>query len=195
MTEQIIPAILARRAHRALSDRPIEHGRIESILYAAHFAPSCSNNQPWRFVAIDDPAVLDRVKQHLTRGNYWAAPSPLIVAVTSRSDLDCEIPDGRRYHLFGCGMASMNLMVQATELGLIAHPIAGFKQAPIKEVLRIPDSYELITLIIVGYPGGDVVSLSEKHQAEEISTRTRRPLNEVLSWNSWTFVEDATQER
>ncbi len=190
MTDRIIPAIDKRRARRALSDHPISRELIEIVLRAAHWAPSCSNNQPWRFVAVNDPAMLVQVKGHLTRGNYWAAPSPLIIAVASRSDLDCEIPDGRTYYLFGCGLAAMNLMMQATELGLIAHPIAGFKQATIKNALGIPDAYELITLIILGYPSGDVSALSDKHQAEERSDRVRRPLDEVVSWNRWSFGKD-----
>ncbi|MBN1858215.1 nitroreductase family protein [Candidatus Bipolaricaulota bacterium] len=192
MTDRIIPAIDKRRARRALSDHPISRELIETVLRAAHWAPSCSNNQPWRFVAVNDPDMLGRVKRHLSRGNDWAKPSPLIIAVVSRQDLDCEIPDGRVYYLFGCGLAAMNLMVQAAELGLIAHPIAGFKQAPVKNVLGVPDSYELITLIILGYPSGDVSALSDKHQAEEASERIRRPLNEVVCWNRWTFATDET---
>ncbi len=189
MSRPILPAIAARRARRALSNRPINQETIDTLFLAAHWSPSCSNNQPWRFVAVSHSETLAQVKEQLTRGNYWAAPSPLIIAVVSRSDLDCEIPDGRRYYQFGCGMAAMNLMVQATELGLIAHPIAGFKQAPIKNVLGVPDSYELIVLIILGYPGDDVSSLSEKHQSEEASERVRRPLSEVLCWNRWAFLD------
>lgn len=191
MTEPIVPGIAARRARRALSDRAIDRDHIDAMFRAAHWAPSCSNNQPWRFVAVTDPNVLDQLKGYLTGGNYWAKPSPLIVAIASRSDLDCEIPDGRRYYQFGCGLAAMNLMVQATDLGLIAHPIAGFKQSPIKRVLGIPEVYELIALIIVGHPGGEVSSLSEKHLAEETSDRVRRPLNEVVCWNRWALAEEA----
>ncbi len=192
MSRPIVPAVAARRARRALSNRPIEPEVIDTLFRAAHWAPSCSNNQPWRFVAVNHPETLSTVKEHLTRGNYWAAPSPLVIAVVSRSDLDCEIPDRRRYYQFGCGMAAMNLMIQATELGLIAHPIAGFKQTPVKNVLGVPDSYELITLIILGYPGDNVSSLSEKHQAEEASERVRRPLNEVLCWNRWAFLDEGS---
>jgi len=184
---EILRPIEARRAKRALSDRPTPRETAEALLRAAHWAPSCANNQPWRFIAIDDPGVLDRVKEHLSGGNYWAKPSPLIIAVASRADLDCRIPDGREYYAFGCGMASMNLMLQATELGLIAHPIAGFKQAPIKDVLEIPDPYQLITLIILGHPNEDHSELSDKHRLEETSERTRRPLDEVVSWNRFKF--------
>ena len=185
---EILPAIEKRRARRAITERPIPRDTAVFLLQAAHLAPSCANNQPWRFIAIDDAAVLDRVKEHLTGGNYWAKPSPLIIAMTSRADLDCQIPDGREYYAFGCGMAAMNLMLQATELGLTAHPIAGFKQAPIKGVLGIPDDYTLITLIILDHPAENAAGLSEKHQIEETSPRTRKPIDTVAGWNGFTFA-------
>lgn len=183
MTSDILHAIGMRRARRALRSDPIDREILERLALAAHWAPSCGNNQPWRFVMIDESDVLSRVKEHLSRGNYWAATSPAILAVASRTDLDCEIPDGRRYYLFGCGMATMNLMLQATALGLIAHPIAGFKQAPIKQVLGIPNDYTLIALVVLGYPSDDLAALGEKHQAEETSERTRRPLEQILFYN------------
>lgn len=191
---ELLPPIEARRAKRALSDRPIPRETAETLLRAAHLAPSCANNQPWRFIVIDHPSVLDRVKEHLSGGNYWAKPSPLIVAVTSRADLDCRIPDGREYYAFGCGMAAMNLMLQATELGLIAHPIAGFRQAPIKDVLEIPDSYQLITLIILGHTNEDHSGLSDKHRETELGPRDRKPLAEVVSWNRLAFDDPAPPE-
>jgi len=184
---EVLKSIALRYARRSLSDEPITRQTAELLLRAAHLAPSCANNQPWRFIAVDDPGVLDRVKEHLSGGNYWAKPSPLIIAVASRPDLDCRIPDGREYYAFGCGMAAMNLMLQATELGLIAHPIAGFRQAPIRAVLEIPDSYQLITLVILGHTTEDHSGLSDKHRAEETLERTRRPLDEVVSWNRFAF--------
>jgi len=190
---KILKAIADRRARRALSREPIDREIVEEILAAAHLAPSCANHQPWRFVVVDDPETLASVKEGLRKGNYWAGPSPLVIAVASRADLDCRIPDGREYYAFGCGMAVMNLMIQATERGLIAHPIAGFRQTTVKEALDIPKSYQLITLIILGRPIDDTSALSEKHRAEEISGRIRRPLDEVASWNRFDISDPAPQ--
>lgn len=188
MSSHVLPVIEARRARRAIANKPIDQGTLDLLLHAAHLAPSCANHQPWRFVVVNAEPTLPQIKGHLTGGNYWAKASPCIVAVASRPDLDCQIPDGREYHLLGCGMASMNLMLQATELGLIAHPIAGFKSKPIKEILEIPVDFTLITLIVLGYPTDDHSGLSEKHQIEEQSQRDRLPMNAVVSWNRFHFV-------
>jgi nitroreductase len=186
----LLPAIEGRRARRALSPNPISRREIETLLHAAHLAPSCSNHQPWRFIVVDDPETLGRVKESLTGGNYWAKVAPVILAIVSRRDLDCLIPDGREYFLFACGLAVANLTIQATEMGLIAHPIAGFRQAPIKETLGVPADYTLITLVILGRPGSPE-GLSEKHRAQELAPRDRRPLDEVAAWNCFEFTDPA----
>ena len=184
----LVPAIEARRARRALSTAPVSREEVETLLRAAHLAPSCNNTQPWRFVVVDEPATLEKVKAALPGGNYWAKPAPVILAVASRRDLDCTLSDRRDYFLFGCGMAVGNLMIQATSMGLIAHPIGGYKPEEVKAALGVPAEYVLITLVIVGRPG-DPATLSEKHRAIELGPRERRPLETVAAWN-WFEFED-----
>jgi len=189
---EILEPIEGRRAWRALSAKPLDRETAETVLRAAHLAPSCSNNQPWRLIAVDDPETLASVKAQLSRGNYWAEPAPLIVAIASRRDLDCALSDRRDYFLLGCGMAIGNLMIQATALGLIAHPIAGFKPEGVKEILAISEAYTLITLVIVGHRSDDLSDLSEKHRAVELGLRDRKPLDHVVSWNRFSFDDPPT---
>lgn len=188
MPHSLLPVVEARRAYRAISDRPISRDALQILVQAAHWAPSCANNQPWRFVVVDAPDVLKPVKEALSGGNYWAQPSPAIIAVVSQEDLDCRIPDGRDYFLFGCGLAAMNLMLQATHMGLIAHPIAGYRSRPVKHALGVPEDHTVITLIILGYPAETPDLLSEKHLIEETAPRVRRPLQDVLAWNAWSSL-------
>ncbi|QAA76306.1 MAG: Thiol peroxidase, Bcp-type [Candidatus Bipolaricaulis sibiricus] len=175
------PLILARRAYRALSEQPVSKPALERLVEAAHLAPSCFNNQPWRFV-VAQGEVLERVKAALPGGNYWAKRAPAILALCSHRDLDCKLSDGRDYFLFGCGMATGMLMIQATQMGLVAHPIAGYDPLAVKVALGIPADYTLITLIVVGKPG-DVGTLSDKHREIELGPRDRKPLPTVLGWD------------
>ena len=188
----VLPSIEARRARRALSPDLISREDIETLLAAAHLAPSCNNSQPWRFVVVEEPAMLDKVKEALPGGNYWAKPAPVILAVASRRDLDCVLSDARDYFLFGCGLAVGTLMVQATSMGLIAHPIAGYKPELVKASLGIPETYVVITLVIIGRPG-DVGQLSDKHRAIELGPRDRKPLDKVVSWNRFAFDDPKTE--
>lgn len=178
------PLIHARRAYRALATEPVSREALQQLVAAAHLAPSCYNNQPWRFVVATGEA-LGRVKQALPEGNYWAKRAPAILALASHRDLDCKLSDGRDYFLFGCGMATGMLMIQATQMGLIAHPIAGYDPLAVKEALGIPGDYVLITLIVVGKRGEESV-LSDKHRERERGPRDRAPLSTVLMWDRFT---------
>jgi len=183
--QEINPLIYTRRAWRALSTESVSKEELTRLIEAAHLAPSCFNNQPWRFVVAAGER-LAKVKEALPGGNYWAKLAPAIVAVASHRDLDCKLSDGRDYFLFGCGLAVENLVLQATQMGLIAHPIAGYDPLKVKEALEIPEDYVLITLVVVGRRG-DVGTLSEKHREIELSPRERKPLEEVLAWERFTF--------
>ena len=109
----IVPEIVARRAFRGIDPDRIPEDAIDRVLRAATFAPSCSNNQPWRFVAINDSARLRDVKKYLTPGNYWAKTAPLIIAVCVDPDDDCRNSSRREYGLFDAGLATQNLLLQA----------------------------------------------------------------------------------
>ena len=74
----------------------------------------------------------------------------MIIAVFSKKELDCVMKDGREYALFDCGMASANLILRATELGLVAHPIAGYDPGRVHELLAIPGELTVVTLINIG---------------------------------------------
>ncbi|MBS3792196.1 nitroreductase family protein [Candidatus Bipolaricaulota bacterium] len=176
--------IMRRRSKRAISEEELTEADLEKLARAAHLAPSCFNNQPWRFVLVEESAKLGRIKESLPGGNYWAKKAPLIVAVVSRQDMDCELSGGRIYYKFDCGLAVENILLQATEMGLVAHPIAGFNPEVTREVLNIPAEFDLITLVVIGKPG-DPEELSDKHREVELGERKRLPLEDVVSKNEF----------
>ncbi len=183
--DDLIREISLRRARRSLDERPVPLETVERLLTAGTFAPSCSNNQPWRFVAVRDPEQLGKVKRHLSTGNYWAKAAPLIILAVTEPGLDCRLSDHRDYALFDTGMAVGNILLQAMREGLTAHPIAGFDPIGVRGEMGIPDGHILITLIIVGYPRADTSLLNEKHQEQERSVRSRKALGDVASFDDW----------
>ncbi len=181
----LLSAIEKRRARRALSDKPIPPDTLARILTAATYAPSCFNNQPWRFLAINAEEAREKAGDGLLDGNYWARNAPAFILVITKPDLDCRLQYERDYAYFDVGLAAQNLMLQATHEGLIAHPIAGFKPPILKEAFNIPDDHTLLTVIILGFPGDDT-HLNDKHREAEYSDRSRKPENDVICYNTWT---------
>lgn len=186
--EKLIPEISLRRAKRALSDKKIPDEIIHRIMTAATMAPSCFNNQSWRFVVVTDDAVLNKVHDALSGGNYWVKKAPAVVIVATKPEFSCQLSDRRDYALLDCGLAVENLMLQSFKEGLYAHAIAGFDPFKIKAAFDIPAEHIVITLVALGYPGDDA-TLSEKHRELEHSPRTRKPETEVICYNAWGFRE------
>ncbi|TVR68363.1 MAG: nitroreductase [Spirochaetaceae bacterium] len=181
---EIIQEIQDRRARRGYREAPVDRATLGRIFTAATMAPSCSNKQPWRFLLCDKEEALAKARHALNGGNYWAKVAPVLVVVTTRDELDCQLEDDRNYAQFDTGMSVMALMLQATREGLYAHPMAGFDPARIRESFHIEPETRVITIIAIGHPG-DGANLNEKHAESERSARQRRPLEEVIQWNHW----------
>ena len=181
----VVEAVRTRRAKRALQDKPIEDDKVEALIEAARLAPSCNNFQPWRLVFVRGKEALDAVKSGMNKGNVWTTRSPLIIVVAAKEDDDCMLSDRRNYFLFGCGLAIGELMLRATELGLIAHPIAGYDPAKVRAAVGIPEQYVIITTVICGYPGGDDSLLSDKQKLTEKTRPERKPVGENIFLDKW----------
>ena len=177
-------AIDARRARRSLAPEPVPDGIVHDVMERVRLAPSCFNNQPWRFVFVREAGPLAAVKAALSRGNAWAQAAPMIVAVLSRRELDCviESPDRppREYFLFDTGMAAAFLQLLLTEAGLVAHPIAGYAESAAAAAVGAPEGMAVVTLVIVGRRSVEPSPLlSDKQRAAELARPSRKPAGEV----------------
>lgn len=174
-------AIDERRAYRSLVPADIDRELIDELANAAGLAPSCFNNQPWRFVFVVDYEIRKQVFSSLDEGNRWAHDASMIVAVYSEAEDDCII-DERRYYLFDTGMAAAFLILRATDLGMVAHPIAGYDPGEVKKTLNIPEQAALITLVMVGRRTREVSPvLSKKQAAAEKERPARKAFDEIAS--------------
>lgn len=182
---EVHEAIILRRARRVLDpSRPISDEVIDALVEAMRLSPSCFNNQPYRPIFVHGKEALESLKAVLAKGNEWATNATLIIVIASKPTDDCIIGD-RQYFLFDCGLAIGEMMLRATELGLIAHPIAGFNPKRTRELLGIPDEYTVISFIICGYPGTDDSLLSEKQKEAELVRPERKPMGSIFYLDKW----------
>ncbi|PIS27837.1 MAG: nitroreductase [Candidatus Marinimicrobia bacterium CG08_land_8_20_14_0_20_45_22] len=173
--------IQQRRSFRSLAPVRITREMVLEIASTVSLSPSCFNNQPWRFVFVTNPKKLQELFAALSPGNDWAKKASAIAAIFSKKEFDCVIKE-REYFLFDAGMATAFLLLKATEMGLVAHPIAGFDYQAVKTALQLPDKISLIALVIIGRKSEAIdVSLSEKQKAMEL-TRPERFTMEKFVW-------------
>lgn len=175
--------LLARRwSPRAFDERPVDMDTLRTIFEAARWAPSSNNEQPWRFIVASKEHQTDwnRLFECLVEGNRrWAFRAPVLILSISRMHFE---DDGKpnRHAFHDTGLATENLVLQATAQGLVAHQMAGFDVEKARVDLRIPSGYEPVAMIAVGYPG-DAALLPERLRERELRPRDRRPIA------AWTF--------
>lgn len=73
----------------------------------------------------------------------------------------------------------MSILLQATELGLTTHQMAGYDIDGIKAAFKINDEYEPATVLVIGYPG-DPEELDDKLKEREQSPRSRKSHKDLL---------------
>lgn len=186
----ILPALANRRARRAFDARPVD-SEDEALLWrAASVAPSHGNSQATRLLVARSAEVRGALIDALSQGNRsWAPAAPLLVAVAAvpAHGSPQVNSDGSERELWGfqAGILTGNLMAQATALGVIAHPMAGFDEVAARRAFGAPDGVRILVVLALGYPG-DIATLPEDLQKREASAQERIPLPNLLVEDRWT---------
>ncbi len=177
-------AIEKRRSYRAFMPVEVTDGMIKELAAAAQLTASCFNNQPWKFVFVRSKEALAKVHDCLSKNNDWVKDASVIIAAFARKDYDCVIKE-REYYLFDLGMAVSAMQLRATELGLVAHPIAGFDNEKVRLALGIPEGNMVITLVNLGKKSDDMRSLTPQQAGMEGGRPPRLALENIYSMDSY----------
>ncbi|MGE7759093.1 nitroreductase family protein [Peribacillus sp. NPDC097895] len=173
----VSPLFLNRWSPRAYSDRKISDDDLYSVLEAAQWAPSSFNDQPWRFIVAKTEPQLKIFHEFLIPFNRaWAEKAPVLVLVASSTRRENGDPNGA--HAFDAGTAWGYLAIQATLLGLSTHAIGGFDKDKARNLLNVPDDFDLHAVITIGYRGEK--EALEKNLQDRENPSTRKPLKEVV---------------
>ena len=175
-----------RWSPRAFSDKLVPQEVLRSLFEAARWAPSSSNEQPWAYIVAtkDDPENFEKSLGALVEFNAnWAKKAPvLVIAVAELAFAKNNAPN--RNAQYDVGAASLQLSIEATARGLVVHQMAGFDPETAKEAYDIPQGWEPIAAMAIGYPG-DASSLPEPLQSREKAPRSRKRIREFVMSGQW----------
>lgn len=181
----VLPLLLNRWSSRAFLDRPVDEADLMAVLDAAHWAPSCFNEQPWRFIIAREPQDRQRLLACLTQKNQtWARHAPVLLAVISSPAFAL---DGKpnRWHDFDAGTAWGYLALEASARGMVAHAMGGFSQERLRQLYGIPEGWGLHAVVALGYRGPKD-KLPPELQAQE-QPSGRRPLDQCWAEGRFAF--------
>jgi nitroreductase len=183
---QVHDLIKERRSPLAYSERLVGSEELRSLLEAARWAASSYNEQPWHFIVAtkEDLREYERLLGSIVPANaLWARNAPVLMLSVAKLTYDSNGAPNR-HALHDVGQATANLAIQATALGLAVHQMGGFDMERAREEYRIPEGYEPVAAIAVGYPGNPA-SLPESLRARAGAPRTRRELGEFVFAGRW----------
>lgn len=178
--------IRQRFSPRAFSTRAVGPATLRSLLEAARWAPSSFNEQPWTFIVAtkDREEDFERLLACLTPGNQvWARQAPVLMLTVAKLKFD---RNGRpnRHALHDIGLASAQLALEATDHGLAAHFMAGFDGDRARQTYDIPQGFEPVAAVAVGYPDEPGAPPGEP-LGPGLRPRRRKPLKDFVFARKW----------
>ncbi len=162
--------IMTRTSIRSFTNRTVSADTVEMLLRAGMAAPTAVNKQPWHFVVIDDPAVMDSLGGNGRQSQMWKEAT-LAIAVCGDLNKAMEGP-GQPYWIQDCSAATQNILLAAHALGLGAvwtgcYPIEE-RVANVSRVLNLPENLIPLCVIVMGYPN-EQPAPKDKWKPENVS--------------------------
>ncbi len=158
---QVLQAILSRRSIRKYLKKPVEEDKLLRVLEAARWAPSSRNTQPWAFIVVRSEGMREKFKE-LAYGQNFILEAPVVIVVCSRNGSNWV----------NLGLTIQNICLEAYELGLGTCIVGWFDRRKAKELLDVPDGWNVAYLVPLGYP------------AESPKSR-RKKLEEIVHYEKW----------
>jgi nitroreductase len=164
--------VIGRRySVRAYENREIDEETLQGIIEAARVAPSASNRQEWRFIAVRDAETRRKLAKIAHNQDFVAQASVVLAA--------CAVTD---YHKMSCGqycypidvaIALEHVALAATNAGLGTCWIGAFDETQAKALLGVPENVRIIDLMTLGWP------------ADKPRPKSRLPLEDILMLEKW----------
>lgn len=148
--------IMTRKSVRKFLDEPIPKDVLESVLKAGMAAPSAMNRQPWAIEVVNDKEILNGLSAMLPYGRLETASVAIIVCGDMSKTLE---GDARDFWVVDCSMMAENILLAAHAHGLGAVFTGAWptkeRGDKVKEYLGMPENYEVLGIIPMGYPAED----------------------------------------
>lgn len=174
----ILPQIKQRWSARAIDSTKIPKEEILALLEAARYAPSCFNEQPWRFIVADEEESLKAMRAVLTPSNQiWANSAPVLILIAAKKTFTLNNKENY-WNMFDAGTAWGYLSLEAQKRGLITHAMGGFSKDAARAAFKIADDFAVITIVAVGRYGNKE-SLNEELKARE-HPDVRKEIKELM---------------
>ncbi|MGY3087844.1 nitroreductase [Hymenobacter sp. UYAg731] len=187
LEHEIMPVLTQRRSPRAYSAKAVSAEVVEQIFTAASSAASCYGEQPWRYIMgsqSSSPEAFGKILGSLMEFNQaWAKKAHVMAVGVAKLNFSHD-GNANGWAKYDVGQSTATLAVEAAELGLQIHQMAGFSPDAVRTAFSIPEGFEPVVVFTLGYPG-PASDLPDGLSEKETAPRTRKPLAEFLFEGAW----------
>lgn len=157
--------IKTRRSCRTFTEQLLTEEQTVALMRAALMSPSSHRTNGWQFVLVDDKEKLHALSACKESGSALIDGAPLAIVV-------CADPAASDVWIEDASIATLMIQLQAEELGLGScwvqvrrrHTIDGrCSDAVVREILDIPDSMEVLSIVAVGHKAIERKPFNEEH--------------------------------
>ena len=184
--EHPVHDLMQRRwSPRAFGAEPVTQEAVLSVLEAARWSASCFNDQPWSFlVGFQGDETWQGIHDCLVPANQaWAGKAPVLM-LSMAHEMFVQTGKPNRHAQYDTGQAVAALALQATDLGLYVHQMAGFDAEAARARFSIPGNQTPMAAIALGHPG-EAGSLPEPLAERERGPRERVPVSTFTFAGQW----------
>ncbi|MEY2393536.1 nitroreductase family protein [Wolbachia endosymbiont of Tettigetta isshikii] len=179
--QDLLALMKARHSGRSYDPtRTLAQEDINALMEAARLTPSCYGNEPWRYIICNkqnNQSSWERLLSCLDGSNQkWAKNVQVLIISLSAKNFR-KLDKGKNFWAkHDTGAASYALMLQATSMNLMAHQMGGFDKDKIIEKFNIPDDFNVMSVVAVGY----------EEEGAKVKEKTRRPIKEIFFYDEWS---------
>ena len=186
-TDYPIHELLAKRwSPYGFQDRPVAKADLCSLFEAARWAPSAYNEQPWSYLVAtkEEAGEYEKLLSCLVEANQaWAKAAPVLILGVVNLKFARDHKENRTA-VHDLGLASSNLVVEATARGLFVHQMSGILPDRVRELYQIPEHSEAWTAMAIGYRAAPS-ALPELLKERDLAPRQRKPLDQFVFTGKW----------
>jgi nitroreductase len=175
--KDMLGIILKRQSDRKYSNRPVEKEKLNRITEAGRMSPSACNAQPWKFVVVTDPLLIQQLSQasaeRITGMNSFVSQAPVIIVIVRENPNFSSRIGGhiknKDYSHIDIGIAAGSICLQAAAEGIGSCIIGWFDEKMIRKILGIPPLKRIELIITLGYSLSDYREKKRKHEDVTVS--------------------------
>lgn len=167
-------AIKGRRSIRRYQDKEVTEGVLQQVLESVRWSPSWANTQCWEVIVVKDPGKKEKLQEAVPKVNPAGkaiVQAPVLLALCGKLErsgyykgqVTTKFGD---WFMFDLGLATQSICLTAHGLGLGTVIVGLFDHNRAKETLGVPEGYELVALIPLGYAAKDSAAPKRREISE-----------------------------